>query len=140
MASDIPPSLRYLKAASSRFSSFRGYLKRNSPNDVHSWKQWAGEKIKFRKGTSDGEAFHKETITLFPGWAARRYPCVASGNSGPEGTLTGCLRLGFSTKGQHTETFEVDVFISGFASSYRSLDMASRSQRAFLRLAKGKQS
>lgn len=35
------------------------------------------------------------------------------------------------------EAFEVDVFVSGFASSHR--ESASRSQRAFIRLAKGKE-
>lgn len=35
------------------------------------------------------------------------------------------------------EAFEVDVFISGFATSHRTADTASRSQRAFIRLAKG---
>ncbi|KAJ7268654.1 hypothetical protein B0H12DRAFT_58952 [Mycena haematopus] len=35
------------------------------------------------------------------------------------------------------EAFDVDLFVSGFASSHRPAELASRSQRAFLRLAKG---
>lgn len=35
------------------------------------------------------------------------------------------------------ETFGIDVFVSGFASNHRPAEQASRSQRAFIRLAKG---
>lgn len=76
-------SWRYLNSASARFSSFRGYWRRehtpvNSPQDERQgWKAWAGQKMKLRRGTSDGDS-GKETITLFPGWAARSYRKVGS--------------------------------------------------------------
>ncbi|KAJ8503063.1 hypothetical protein ONZ45_g11184 [Pleurotus djamor] len=72
------------------------------------WREWAGEKIKYgRSQNNTPPPPPSERVALFPGWAVRRH-----------------------------QEFEVDVFISGFAASQRSPENASRSQRAFMRLAK----
>jgi hypothetical protein len=79
MTEEMPTSWRYLNSASSRFSTVRGYLKRNTPNETQalSWKEWAGQKIKLRRGAGGGEDLGMEKVTLFPGWATRRYGDVA---------------------------------------------------------------
>ncbi|KAJ3749034.1 hypothetical protein DFH05DRAFT_1389118 [Lentinula detonsa] len=123
-----------LSAASSRLSSFKGYIAqqdlRNSLPDAISrqigagkeragnFKEWAGQKM--NKGYNNGQTnTGTEKISLFPGWAARRYP-----TSGQR-------------EGDWVDSFEIEVYVSGFASTHRSADATSRSQRAFLRLAKG---
>lgn len=116
-------------AASSRFASIKGYLAqqdfKNSlsstvqhqldPGDgsgtngiKQSWREWAGQKI-----SRGNDNLGTEKIALFPGWATRRPRSAADGS------------------------FEVDIFISGFATSHRGQEFASRSQRTFMRLAKG---
>ncbi|TRM65408.1 hypothetical protein BD626DRAFT_454209 [Schizophyllum amplum] len=75
------------------------------------WKQWAGQKLRGQPG--DNFRPDLERISLFPGWAVRRYAKPDS------------------------DAFEVDVYVSGFASVHSAPDFASRSQRAFIRLAKG---
>ncbi|KAI4519233.1 hypothetical protein K525DRAFT_258712 [Schizophyllum commune Loenen D] len=75
------------------------------------WKQWAGQKLRGQPG--DNYRPDLERISLFPGWAVRRY------------------------KSQDADAFEVDVYVSGFASVHSPPEFASRSQRAFMRLAKG---
>ncbi|RDB15960.1 hypothetical protein Hypma_003559 [Hypsizygus marmoreus] len=129
MSEEMPSSWRYLSSASSRLSSFKGYLQSKNPpgsragpsaiggssDNRQSWRAWAGQKIKIRRGTPEPSG--TETVNLFPGWAARRYRKIGSS--------------------ELQEAFEVEVFISGFASNYRSAESASRSQRAFIRLAKG---
>ncbi|KAJ4468137.1 hypothetical protein J3R30DRAFT_3662058 [Lentinula aciculospora] len=119
-----------VSAASSRLSSLKGYIAqqdlRNSLPEAISrqigagkeragnFKEWAGHKI--NKGYNNGQTNNgTEKVSLFPGWAARRYP----------------------TTGQREDSFEIEVYVSGFATSHRSADATSRSQRAFLRLAKG---
>ncbi|TFK23189.1 hypothetical protein FA15DRAFT_594632 [Coprinopsis marcescibilis] len=61
-----------------------------------------------------------EVITLFPGWATKKYA-----NGSPRVNPTG------------PTPFEVEVFTSGYAISYPNRDTLSRSHRAFIRLAKG---
>jgi hypothetical protein len=41
------------------------------------------------------------------------------------------------SRGSLIEAFEIEVFVSGFAYKPRTLESATRAQRAFLRLAKG---
>ncbi|KAG5642163.1 hypothetical protein DXG03_003547 [Asterophora parasitica] len=128
MSDKMPSSWRSLASASSRISSFKDYLHqphsrgigtrsttpRAEEDQRRTWREWAGDKIKLTRGISDGPG-GTETVNLFPGWAARRYRKI----------------------GSLDEAFEVEVFVSGFAISYRSAETASRSQRAFIRLAKG---
>ncbi|KAG6847791.1 hypothetical protein H0H93_005983 [Arthromyces matolae] len=133
MSEDMPSSWRYIASASSRVSTFsRDYINlartkygsrvgpsSNGQEDGRkTWRTWAGQKLRLRRGPGDGGTkLSNETLNLFPGWAVRRYRKLE--NDGVEGA------------------FEVEVFISGFAISHRSLENASRSQRAFIRLAKG---
>ncbi|EPQ56666.1 hypothetical protein GLOTRDRAFT_138333 [Gloeophyllum trabeum ATCC 11539] len=75
-----------------------------------SWRQWAGEKIKGR----GGNVVTAERISLFPGWATRRY-----------------------REGDSYGAFDIHVSIAGFAVSHRPPEYATRAQRAFLRMARG---
>ena len=59
-----------------KFSRFfkDGNTKRNdSETQARSWKEWVGEKLKLGRKTGDGKHLVAEKITLFPGWAAKRY-------------------------------------------------------------------
>ncbi|TFK39506.1 hypothetical protein BDQ12DRAFT_712190 [Crucibulum laeve] len=138
MSEDMSTSWKYIQSASSRLSSFKGYLREHrtplpSPGaraapqqgtaeERQSWRQWAGQKIRLRRGSGDEEDRNTEVVNLFPGWAARRYP------------KEHIYRI---TDDRTPTPFEVEVFVSGFAISHRSPEHASRSQRAFIRLAKG---
>ncbi|KAG6899640.1 hypothetical protein C0993_008417 [Termitomyces sp. T159_Od127] len=136
MSEGMSSSWRYISSASSRVSSLSwDYINTarakisskagNTSSAVNSqeegrtgWRAWAGQKLRLRKGPEDeATRLSNETLNLFPGWAVRRYRKPYSGDV--EGA------------------FEVEVFVSGFAISHRSLKNASRSQRAFIRLAKG---
>lgn len=99
-----------------------------------SWTQWVGEKVSnARKGSYDTGGGIDE-VSFFPGWATRRYRMVPGGK--PNGELSRVFKLLAANLGV-TESFEVDVFISGYASNQRPPEFMTRSQRAFLRLAKG---
>jgi hypothetical protein len=52
-----------------------GYIKGHNVNDTQtqSWREWAARKIKLRRGQTDEGPLVTEKITLFPGWATRRY-------------------------------------------------------------------
>lgn len=154
MSEDMSSSWKYISSASSRLSSFRGYISRPasgaSPHSVsqdvtpvegrQGWRAWAGSKIRSRGGGPSDPGI--ESLSLFPGWAARKY---GAGGSGVDGVFCRLLRaigyseglLGASVTSSNFVDFEVDVFISGYAYSYRESGTASRSQRAFMRLAKG---
>ncbi|KAG6826961.1 hypothetical protein H0H92_013735 [Tricholoma furcatifolium] len=131
MPEDMPSSWKYISSASSRVSSLgKDYLNAArskaqarlaspglGPDEGRkSWRAWAGQKLKIRRSQSDTNKSN-ETLNLFPGWAVRRYRKPGAG--------------------EVQGAFEVEVFVSGFAISHRSLENASRSQRAFIRLAKG---
>ncbi|KAH9943840.1 hypothetical protein B0H21DRAFT_877648 [Amylocystis lapponica] len=83
----------------------------SDPVRKQSWGQWAGQKLR-RSAQTEGTNFEK--LSLFPGWAARRYRRSGDGMA-----------------------FDVEVFVSGFASRSSGLGFGTRSGRAFLRLAKG---
>ncbi|KAJ7072028.1 hypothetical protein C8F01DRAFT_1011500 [Mycena amicta] len=82
----------------------------NGDGSRQSWKSWAGDKIASVRG---GSSQANERIALFPGYATRRY------------------------RRNDSEAFDLELFVSGYASSHRAPELASRSQRAFIRLAKG---
>lgn len=105
---------------------------------VPGWREWAGQKIRDKYNTrraadDDDTPVGVEKIGLFPGWAMRRYH---GQGHGPEGVWF----LPFpSADGQLMRTvdgFEVEVFVSGYASSHRPPEFATRSQKAFMSLAK----
>ncbi|EIN09461.1 hypothetical protein PUNSTDRAFT_143017 [Punctularia strigosozonata HHB-11173 SS5] len=127
MANDMPS----WRPISSKLANFKSYLNpRDSSSSsraarprqlqeaprTQSWGQWAGEKLKGISG-SEGSNSGNHRLSLFPGWAARRYQRV--------------------TDNLREDPFDVDLFVSGFAVSYTSPENASRSQKAFIRLAKG---
>lgn len=91
----MSPAWRPALANSSRFSSFKNLIpqqrkdafkvffdkRQQTPGeDKQSWKDWAGDKIK-RRNSSMSNAV--ERISLFPGWASRRYH--SEGQEGKEG-------------------------------------------------------
>ncbi|KAJ3560136.1 hypothetical protein NP233_g11030 [Leucocoprinus birnbaumii] len=139
---DMPPSSsswRHISSASSKLSSLKGLINHSvsstnvgasisrAANAVgatnerrQTWRAWATQKIRGRNTPGNPS---DEILTLFPGWAARRYAVNGEGTA--------------ASKSGELVPFEVDVFVSGYAVSRRSRDQATRSQRAFLRLAKG---
>ncbi|KAF7315767.1 hypothetical protein MIND_00092700 [Mycena indigotica] len=111
-------------AAASRLSTVKTYASQrdfrslqrgvNTDGSRQSWKDWAGQKIASATGgIRGGGVIASERIALFPGYATRKY------------------------RADNKEAFDVELFVSGFASSHRAPELASRSQRAFIRLAKG---
>ncbi|KAF7321909.1 hypothetical protein MKEN_00713100 [Mycena kentingensis (nom. inval.)] len=127
MSKDMPlPPLPWKATTTSRLSAVKSYVSQrdfknmpqlqrgvNEDGSRQSWKDWAGQKLSSGlRGTGAGQG-NRERIALFPGWAARRY------------------------RAEEPDAFDVELFVSGFASSHRAPELASRSQRAFIRLAKG---
>lgn len=147
----------------SRLTSFRGFLgsaantalySTSTPTNINSrqmeekqgWRAWAGEKAKKLgnyglysgwRGAGANEALDSvEEVTLFPGWAARRYRNAIPGDEG--GRYLCAPHQSCSCGPGSPRPFEVEVFTSGYAISYKNRDTMSRSQRAFIRVAKGK--
>ncbi|KAF5332147.1 hypothetical protein D9611_008198 [Ephemerocybe angulata] len=119
-------------ASRSRLSSFRGYLGQkltsaagystppssassassstNLSEERQGWRAWAGEKARGLRnggwrgspGESDPSLENVETITLFPGWATRRYRKQHAGDEGSP------------------RPFEVEVFTSGYAITHKN--------------------
>ncbi|PIL25177.1 hypothetical protein GSI_13066 [Ganoderma sinense ZZ0214-1] len=126
-----PPSWRSLASAASR--SIKGYitqqreLKQAYPSSRsiappgaeaakrQSWSQWAGQKL--RRGSQAEYDASGDRLSLFPGWAVRRYrePPKGSADDTP---------------------FDIDVFVSGYASKLTGVGFNTRAGRTFLRLAK----
>jgi hypothetical protein len=67
MTDEAPTCLKF-----PRFSTVKNYLKRRDSDEtqIESWKERPGQKINLRRS---GESVVTEKITLFPGWATRRY-------------------------------------------------------------------
>ena len=138
---DMPPSSSSWKqfySASSKFLTLKGLINYSVPptrlagpisraaNAVgatderrQSWRAWATRKLRGKRVQDDSV---DEVLTLFPGWAARRY------------AVNGGLSPTYS--GDSPVPFAIDVFVSGYAVSRRPKEPATRSQRACLRLAK----
>ncbi|KAF5353097.1 hypothetical protein D9758_008708 [Tetrapyrgos nigripes] len=132
-------------ATASRLSSFKNYIsqqdfKNSLPQAIQrqldnakpgSWREWAGQKIN-RSGNSPSGSQTK--LAMFPGWAARKY------RPGKNRDVGGAFLL-FLGEGVflsfRIDAFEIDVYVSGFATVYRAPEFATRSQKAFMRLAKG---
>ncbi|TFK69303.1 hypothetical protein BDN72DRAFT_840591 [Pluteus cervinus] len=90
-----------------------------APAQPQSWRQWAGKiKDKWSPG-ENGPSSAIDYVHLFPGWAVRR----------PRQDSTALTAV--------PRPFDVDIYVAGFADSSRPLESLTRSQRAFLRLAKG---
>ncbi|KAI0357995.1 hypothetical protein OH77DRAFT_1421254 [Trametes cingulata] len=132
MSEDMPPSWRSIASAASR--SLKGYiaqqreLKQSYPtwrgatpqgsdaaSKKQSWSQWAGQKL--RRGSQSEYDVSGDRLSLFPGWATRRY-------REPRG------------EGEEDVPFDVDVFVSGYACKLTGVGFNTRAGRAFLRLAK----
>ncbi|KAI0741654.1 hypothetical protein C8Q80DRAFT_1274047 [Daedaleopsis nitida] len=131
MSEEMAPSWRSLASAASR--SIKGYisqqreLKQGYPPSrpqltpgpeqpkKQSWSQWAGQKI--RRGSQGDYDISGDRLSLFPGWATRRY------REPPLGT-------------EAEAPFDVDVFVSGYAYKVTGISFNTRAGRAFLRLAK----
>ncbi|KAH9940884.1 uncharacterized protein BXZ73DRAFT_42343 [Epithele typhae] len=79
------------------------------------WGQWAGQKL--RRGSYGEYDVTSDRLALFPGWAARRYREIP-------------------IEGGEELPFDVDVFVSGFASKLTGVSFNTRAGKTFLRLAK----
>jgi len=96
---------------------------------TQSWRQWAGQKL--RLGGSGASTM--EEVTLFPGWASRR---DVSGYEHESECLLLCTSV--ILKGLlFLDAFDLYICVSGYATTRRPPEFLTRSQRAFLRLAKG---
>lgn len=96
-----------------------------------SWSQWAGQKI--RRGGPD--IITTDEVTLFPGWASL---CLASEHE-DESKQPSCCACFTRLKGLlFVDAFDLLVYVSGYATTRRPPECLTRSQRAFLRLARGK--
>ncbi|KAF8605794.1 hypothetical protein BDV93DRAFT_28854 [Ceratobasidium sp. AG-I] len=103
-------------AVSNRIVAYRTGVDPTTGEKRQTWEEWAKEKRQRRREEQKGV----EKISLFPGWAVRRYP-EATRSKGKD----------------DIQQFTIDVFVSGFASSLRTPEQATRSQRAFMRIARG---
>ncbi|KAG9104237.1 hypothetical protein FRC06_004221 [Ceratobasidium sp. 370] len=102
-------------AVSNRVVAYRTGVDPTTGGKRQTWEEWAREKRQRRREEQRGA----ERIGLFPGWAVRRYPDTRLPN-----------------KDDNVQQFAIDVFISGFASSLRTPEQATRSQRAFMSIAR----
>ncbi|KAG6334571.1 hypothetical protein ID866_4526 [Astraeus odoratus] len=88
---------------------------RGGRDTLQHWSEWAGRKIK----RNIPAAVAVNEVELFPGWATRR----------PLGTSNLSLD-------EYERAFDVHIHISGLATSRRTPEVPTRSQRTFLKLAK----
>ncbi|KDN47043.1 hypothetical protein RSAG8_03820, partial [Rhizoctonia solani AG-8 WAC10335] len=115
---DYVASSEVSKSVSNRVVAYRTGFDPVTGEKRQTWEEWAREKRQRRNEEQRGT----EQLALFPGWAVRRYS--------PGGSLV-------NLKHDDVQPFAVDIFVSGFASSLRTPDQATRSQKAFMRLARG---
>ncbi|KAG8739784.1 hypothetical protein FRC10_005167 [Ceratobasidium sp. 414] len=102
-------------AVSNRVVAYRTGVDPTTGEKRQTWEEWARERRQRRREEQRGA----ERIALFPGWAVRR-----DSNT----------RL--PTKRDDVRHFAIDVFVSGFASSLRTPEQATRSQKAFMSIAR----
>ncbi|QRV73916.1 phosphatidate phosphatase APP1 [Ceratobasidium sp. AG-Ba] len=103
-------------AVSNRVVAYRTGIDPVTGEKRQTWEEWAREKRQRRREEQRGT----ERISLFPGWAVRRYPDT-----------------GLRVANGDVQEFSIDLFVSGFVSSLRTPDQATRSQKAFMRIARG---
>ncbi|KAF8552873.1 hypothetical protein OG21DRAFT_1415345 [Imleria badia] len=97
---------------------------------IHSWSNWAGQKI--RSNSTDVATI--DEVHLVPGWATK-HPRSPTPDE-PE-SESHCLCSIPALIVLSTDAFDVVLHISGFATSRRIPEFLTRSQRAFLKLARG---
>lgn len=151
MSNDIP-SWRSLASVASR--SIKGYVAQRdfkrpalstrsvTNTEDHakpSWSQWAGQKLRaFGQGGDPGTSF--ERVSLFPGWARRKYHQQESATiQGTYRNLSPYARLGLrNNPRRHIDNapFDVELYVSGFASRSSGPGFGTRAGKAFLRIAK----
>ncbi|KAG9099883.1 hypothetical protein FS749_000141 [Ceratobasidium sp. UAMH 11750] len=102
-------------AVSNRVVAYRTGVDPTTGEKRQTWEEWARERRQRRREEQRGA----ERIALFPGWAVRRYPDTRP-----------------LTKAGDVQQFAIEVFVSGFASSLRTPEQATRSQRAFMSIAR----
>lgn len=125
--SEETPSWRSLASAASR--SIKGYVSQRDfrkplptsrdANVVGSsrgqtWGQWAGQKLR----QVQGESLGADQLLLFPGWATRRFhtpPQDPASDDAP---------------------FDIEVFVTGYASRSSGPGFGTRGGKAFIRLAR----
>ncbi|KZT09836.1 uncharacterized protein LAESUDRAFT_796156 [Laetiporus sulphureus 93-53] len=136
----MPSSWRSLASAASRqiktyvsqkefrraSPSSRGIIGDEGSSRKQSWTQWAGQKLRQVQGENTGV----EQVLLFPGWAARRF-------HEPSNSVMEVDRICWIlTAREFTDApFEIEVYISGYASRASGPGFNTRSGRAFLKVA-----
>lgn len=85
-----------------------GYV--DGQTTTQSWSQWAGRKIRW----SGSDVATTDEVTLFPGWVS----------------------MWLASEHEDENAFDLLVYVSGYATTRRSPQFLTRSQRAFLRLAR----
>ena len=98
-----------------------------SGSQQQGWGAWAWEKLPKRGNSTPNVGIEK--VMLFPGWATRRY-------LGRDGECMSKTFSGHYVSQRMPAEFSVDMQISGFASSLRGPELATRSQRTFMKMAK----
>lgn len=96
---------------------------------IQSWSHWASQKI--RRNATDIATV--DEVHLFPGWATKQWHRPKPDE--PEGGLL-CFCSITAPIILLTGTFDVVLHVSGFATSRRTSEFLTRSQRAFLKLAR----
>lgn len=103
------PNLRtFIPTRRALNSGENGYV--DGQTTMQSWSQWASQK--FRRSGPDVTT--TDEVTLFPGWASRW----------------------LVYEHEDEDAFDLLVYVSGYATTSRSPEFLTRSQRAFLRLAR----
>ncbi|KZV78185.1 hypothetical protein EXIGLDRAFT_847755, partial [Exidia glandulosa HHB12029] len=95
-----------------------GSTGQSSGSSRQTWEQWARQKLSRTRSVDDFGASGVEQVVLFPGWATRRYASQKASEGG-------------------VDEFTVDLAVSGYATSLRPPELATRSQKAFMRIARG---
>ncbi|KZW00089.1 hypothetical protein EXIGLDRAFT_761952 [Exidia glandulosa HHB12029] len=89
-----------------------GSTGQSSGSSRRTWEQWARQKLSRTRSVDDFGASGVEQVVLFPGWATRRYASQKAANNG-------------------------DLAVSAYATSLRPPELATRSQKAFMCIARG---
>jgi len=162
MSEDMRNWRPFLSSATNKLNNFKGYLTSKDPRPIatpspptsfqqdygdpsspgidpgsatrQSWRQWAGEKLR-RNGQAQGNnANVVERVSLFPGWAARRLHKPSPSEGTRSLRILNPVFLNAFVIDPH---FDAEIYVAGFASKLNNPESMSRSQRAFIRLAKG---
>ncbi|KAH7106058.1 hypothetical protein BKA62DRAFT_688738 [Auriculariales sp. MPI-PUGE-AT-0066] len=124
---NMPAPSSWRSLASGAASKARDYLSSSraaagttsEQSDRQTWEQWARQKISRGKSVDDALSAGVEQVSMFPGWATRQYLATSKPSQ------------------DEVPEFKLEVSVSGYATSLRPPEFASRSERALMRIARG---